>query len=145
MIATVKGRRKRNFDQPTGLNFELIFLEISDILFSFRYVLINFSLKQLLSSIVPTQVMCNTVNVICCCGWNSEEIQGCPKNGNRMIIRPFQTAMCWGSSPRPSLLLHDPTELGISGKYTQMQWRRRPNCILTISQKYLELFFSCGW
>ena len=58
MIATVKGRRKRNFDQPTGLNFELIFLEISDILFSFRYVRINFSLKQLLSSIVPTQVMC---------------------------------------------------------------------------------------
>ena len=63
MIATVKGRRKRNFDQPTGLNFELIFLEISDILFSFRYVLINFSLKQLLSSIVPTQVMYNTVSM----------------------------------------------------------------------------------
>ena len=65
MIATVKGRRKRNFDQPTGLNFELIFLEISDILFSFRYVLINFSLKQLLSSITNTSdVILSTLFVV---------------------------------------------------------------------------------
>ena len=48
-------------NQPTGLHFELIFLEISDILFSFSGI--NFSLKQLLSSVVPTQVMYNTVSM----------------------------------------------------------------------------------
>ena len=48
-------------NQPTGLNFELIFLEISDILFSFSGI--NFSLKLLLSSVVPTQVMYNTVSM----------------------------------------------------------------------------------
>ena len=91
---------------------------------SIRVIVKTNSFSRFLAKILAYTTSCVTLQVVMFCCWKFPEgnIPRWPKNGNRIIIRTGQSAMCGGWSHGPSSLLLDPAKESLSGKYDLLHW-----------------------